>query len=109
MVRLLLYLLFVPQGDLPYIDALPLEQADRGEVISYWVGVANGNPCGERVCTYPSYREATRLYLLDMLCKGRDADEAWYVLGRLQGRHHLWTVYWTREGMLCTGWIDSVK
>ena len=106
MVRLLLYLLFVPQGDLPYLDALPLDQADRGAVIDKWVGQARF--IKRECCTYPEYREATRLYLFYLLDE-RGSDEAWYVLGRLQGRHHLWTVYWTREGLPCTGWIDLVK
>jgi hypothetical protein len=36
------------------------------------------------------YREATRLFLFDLLSRGEGPDDVLYVLGRMQGRQWLW-------------------
>ena len=95
----------IAQGELPYIDALPLDHADRNKIIEHYRGRAN-KECEKQGCEdYWDYRAATRLYLRDLELMW----EAPYMLGRLQGRHHLWGWFPDKDGNWYRCWGDAMR
>ena len=106
MLKMLLYLVLTPQGQLPYIDALPLDYDKRQEVISRYssIGHQAGESCDD---TCWCFREGTRFFLTDLLLAGESPNDVAYLLGRLQGRSHLWQSWLTADGHVQIGWIDQ--
>ena len=90
----------IPQGELPFLDALPLDMKDREAVIGAYTGrVKDGDQ--DSCCQWWMYRQATRLYLRDL-----PPMQAAYMLGRLQGRQWAWYQRQTQENVWITKWWD---
>lgn len=91
----------VPQGELPYLDGLPLDLPNRTAI--YWEfrrRVATVDKQCES--SYWKDRHATRLYLRTLA-----PMDAAYMYGRLMGRHFNWCAWLREDGQIGRGWIDE--
>lgn len=92
---------FIPQAELPYLDALPLDYPKRDKIISHYVNRAQKECSQQHHEEFWTYRAGTRLFLRDI----KDPQEAGYILGQLQGRHFLWQ--WCPDGTGGCCWLDQ--
>jgi hypothetical protein len=83
----------------PWMDSLPPDVPNRAEVVSEYLGRARAVGLVQYVPPdWPAYREATRLYVRDLLAAGRDEREVVELLRQMvegdarqcRGRNHRW-------------------
>lgn len=67
----------------PWIDSLPADYPDRQEIIAAYLGAAVQAEHESRGPDWPAYRQATKLYVEDLLRGGRLTGEIRELLGQL--------------------------
>jgi hypothetical protein len=79
------------QHKLPWIDGLPPDYPDRDDIMEYYLDVAD-SLIGRQRCApdYPSYRLATKIYLLDLFKAGAGEQKVQKLIDAMALRDVQW-------------------
>lgn len=94
----------LPQHQLPYLDALPLDYPHKEIVYHHYKKQVKDDMQTPESGTWWTCQAATRLFLQDPPLW--DTDATAYLLGRMQGRNILWQPIRGKNGCWHNGWLD---